>query len=250
MLYDGMLMRYLMVDADSFYGEDARTDYTFDEVFAVIRLAHKYNIEDVEKQALFALREYTFNDDFEKWEEDREERIKVEGPCAIGAVNLARLLEQPEMLVIALYKCLGLGSNMLDGWKRSDGSIEHLSQEDVKRCIAANIRLSRSSAIVAYEIFCAKPSNKCKQKSRCEDSLRRMLVDFLLIHGHEISTGSMAISPWTGAFEGLDELGLCEECWSEMEDREVAGRRGVWSRFPEIFGVKTKSWGSSVCDQC
>ena len=201
--------------ANSFYQEDAWTNYSFEEVFAVIRLAHKYNIADVQKQALYALREYTFNDGFEKWMEDRVERIVVEGPCAIGAVNLARLLDEPEMLVIALYKCLGLGSGILDGWRREDGSVERLSEDDVKRCITANRELSRSSVIAAYKTFRPEPSDKCNQESRCEDSMRQTLVQYLDLFVQHISDGSEVMSTRMSVFSELDGFGMCDACWGE-----------------------------------
>ncbi|PIL26521.1 hypothetical protein GSI_12279 [Ganoderma sinense ZZ0214-1] len=245
------LLRVLLPAAHRrFYREDAWTDYSFEEVYAVIRLAHKYNIEDVQKQALFALREYTFNDDFKKWREVRNERIPVDGPCAIGAVNLARLLDIPEMLLIALYKCLSLCTGILDGWKRSDGSIEYLSQDDVKRCIAATSELSRSSSILAYNIFRPEPCMECKQRSRCEESLRQALAEFLDLYAGDISDGSGIMVPWEGAFDEFGGCGVCEACWEEVKYREVSGREDVWDRFPKIFDVKTERWGSSVSDLC
>ncbi|PIL26519.1 hypothetical protein GSI_12277 [Ganoderma sinense ZZ0214-1] len=133
-----------------FHRERDTAERTFDEVYAVITLAHKYHIEDVQRQALYSLREYTFNDNFEVWKGERQEVMKVDGACAIGAVHLARLLDVPQMLPIALYKCLNLGPNILDGWTRSDGSVERLSQDDIKRCISAQRSLSRDRVAYTY----------------------------------------------------------------------------------------------------
>ena len=232
--------------ANSFYQEDAWTNYSFEEVFAVIRLAHKYNIADVQKQALYALREYTFNDGFEKWMEDRVERIVVEGPCAIGAVNLARLLDEPEMLVIALYKCLGLGSGILDGWKREDGSVERLSEDDVKRCITANRELSRSSVIAVYKTFRPEPSDECNQKTRCEASLRQTLTQYLDLCVEHISDGSDVMTTRQGMFSELDGFGMCEACWEEVKTRETWGRYDIWIRFPDIFDIEADRWARTA----
>ena len=206
-------------------------------------MAHKYKIEDVLRQALYSLREYTLNDDFEKWEGEREESIPVDGSRAIGAVNLARLLDEPEMLLVALYKCVGLGTRLFDGWKRSDGSTEHLSHDDVKRCIAASSELSHSSVTLVYSIFRPESSDRCKHGARCEDALRRMLANAYKTYSKEASNGSMVMETWANAFDRFGGHELCRACREEVGNRDVAGRRAIWRRFPEIFDVEAANWG-------
>ena len=230
---------------NSFHPEKDTPERTFDEVFAVITLAHKYNIEDVQRQALHSLREYTFNDDFEEWKEDRNEVIKVDGPCAIGAVNLARLLDVPQMLPIALYKCLALGPNVLDGWTRSDGSVEYLSQDDIKRCISATRTLSVERVTITCSTFHPYASDGCEQTASCKTALRLLLAGTMEHAADSLTDGSSIMDP-CASDSNLLWFDLCESCKQEVKNREVENREGVWRSLPEVFGLVVKDWGKGV----
>ncbi len=232
---------------NSFHRENGTPERTFDEVFAVITLAHKYNIEDVERQALHSLREYTLNDDFEAWREDRNEVIKVDGACAIGAVNLARLLDVPQMLPIALDKGLSLGPGILDGWTRSDGSVEYLSQDDIKRCINANRTLSVQRVDFTRSTFEPQASDKCRRERHCEDTLRKMLANTVK-HAPDSLTDASSIMETS-----LSDLGwydydydLCASCSQEVMNRGVDNREDVWRTLPDVFDIVVKDWGKGV----
>ncbi|KAI1795341.1 hypothetical protein LXA43DRAFT_882228 [Ganoderma leucocontextum] len=230
-----------------FHREKGAPKRSFNEVFAVIRLAHKYNIEDVQRQALSSLREYTFNDNFAVWRDARDEPIPVDDACAIGAVNLARLLDVPEMLPIALYKCLGLGTCLFDGWRRRDGSIEYLSQDDIKRCFAASDELSAAHVSLVTNIYYPVPSDGCKDASLCESYLQQILLATLKYNPVEVADGSdvMASSQHLITLEAGD-YGLCAACEQELKDRDVRGREKIWNRFPQIFDIVAKDWGKGV----
>nr|VWP02334.1 Xanthomonas outer protein J [Ganoderma boninense] len=229
---------------DSFHREQDAPERTFDEVYAVITLAHKYNIEDVQRQALYSLREYTFNDNFEVWKERCREGIKVDGPCAIGAVNLARLLDVPQMLPIALYKCLRIGSSMLDGWTRGDGSIEHLSQDDIKRCIDALQSLSRDRVSYTYWMYYAGVSERCAQHALCKDALREILAYIMQCDPDFLSDGAYALE--NPIVPDMDDFGLCASCAQAVKDRELGERRTLWENLPDAFSLVVDKWGEGI----
>ncbi|KAI1795336.1 hypothetical protein LXA43DRAFT_881932 [Ganoderma leucocontextum] len=229
-----------------FHPDDEMPERTFDEVFAIIRLAHKYHIEDVQRQALRLLREYTFNDNFEMWKGTREETIPVDGACAIGAVNLAKLLNVPEMILSAVYKCLSLRGGILDGWTCGDGSIEYLSQDDIKRCIDASHKLSLAGISLVSTMFRPEASNRCNLRPLCVTALPPTLLDVLKFHPEAVSVASQVMTPWDGIFKKLGGYGLCDTCWHELEARDTAGRQEIWKRFPDIFDVVAERWGNSV----
>ncbi|KAM5539599.1 hypothetical protein V8D89_006708 [Ganoderma adspersum] len=226
-----------------FHREQDTPERTFDEVYAVITLAHKYNIEDVQRQALYSLREYTFNDNFDVWKGTRKEVIQVYGACAIGAVNLARLLDIPQMLPIALYKCLSLGPRMLDGWTRSDGSVEYLSQDDIKRCISALRSLSVERVTCIYSMYAPHASTDCEQPTSCEDALRQMLIDAMENVPESFADGPNVMTPCILNFDDYD---LCALCVQDVRDVDVVHRRVVWKTLPQFFGLVVEGWGNGV----
>ncbi|KAL1938106.1 hypothetical protein VTO73DRAFT_11935 [Trametes versicolor] len=110
---------------------------TFDQVSSVIRIAHKYEISDVQRQALDVLKIWFPSDfdAFDAWRTSPPEGLKK--THAIAAVNIARLTNTPDILPLALYMCVTLRGYILNGWRRQDGTIEHLDSEDLRRCLNA-----------------------------------------------------------------------------------------------------------------
>ncbi|KAI0742366.1 hypothetical protein C8Q80DRAFT_1273052 [Daedaleopsis nitida] len=92
----------------------------FPQVYAVVRLAHRYIVEDALLQGISALKAY-YADDFESFLKSSctgELPIDLfQSHCEpIGAVNLARLIDMPSLLPAALYDCCGLDGDVLDGY--------------------------------------------------------------------------------------------------------------------------------------
>ena len=90
-----------------------RPSFSFLRISAIIRLAHKYHIQDVLDQGILALAEY-FTDDFDTWMADKNV-ITFQPREAIAAVNLARLIDKPSLLPTAFYECALLGGGVLYG---------------------------------------------------------------------------------------------------------------------------------------
>ncbi|KAI1795343.1 hypothetical protein LXA43DRAFT_992370 [Ganoderma leucocontextum] len=238
------LLRVLLPTTQRRFRREKDTpERTFDEVFAVITLAHKYHIEDVRRQALCSLREYTFNDNFAVWKGVRKEIISVDDACAIGAFNLARLLDVPEMLPIALYKCLSLGPSLLDGWTRGDGSVEYLSQDDIKRCFAASNELAADCVTLTYSVYHPHASSGCNHASHCKATLRQMLADIMQHAPGAVSHASEVMTPCMFNFGDYD---LCAPCEQALMERDVSGRDMIWNGFPHLFHIVAKDWGKGV----
>lgn len=112
---------------------------------ALIRLANKYQIEDVEKRALSALSliftSYRWRRIHVETQSSEEDRV-----FAIAAVNLARLTNTPSVLPSAFYHCALLGSKVLSGFAREYGTVEYLSEDDLGRCMDGIAKLTAATA--------------------------------------------------------------------------------------------------------
>ncbi|KAI0742401.1 hypothetical protein C8Q80DRAFT_1107964, partial [Daedaleopsis nitida] len=115
---------------------DHSSKYDFEVVAAVPRMAHKYNVQDVESQALLALQEW-YTNSFDQWDSGRPRlAVSVQDDLNqhIGAVTLAKLTDTVSMLPIVLCYCCALGGALFDRWTRRDGIVERLDQETLRQC--------------------------------------------------------------------------------------------------------------------
>ncbi|RDX48936.1 hypothetical protein OH76DRAFT_1351381 [Lentinus brumalis] len=223
-----------------FYGEEPHL--TFDQVSAVIRLAHKYHVEDIERQALSALKAY-YTDDFDEYDQRDDEDIDSlpvafadTVPHAIAAINLARLTDTPTVLPLAFYRCSNLGSNVLDGYRRDDNSVEYLSPADLKRCMEGRNALGREALKVILRIFRDESCDGCRTPHQCRAELRLMLVD-----NYECATDCNVLGSWNIFIHGaVKDRKLCDDCKEALEARDYEERRGLWFRLPDIFDLNVK----------
>lgn len=153
-----------------------------DELFAVARLAHKYEVDDLLRQTISCFKTY-YTTSFDVWntkgqfgdvpfEVSHEESPLIYG---IGVINLARLTNNPSMLPLAFYDCSSLGGKVVNGWKCPDGTVEDLSSEDLKRCfdgcIALVNRATRRYSKFLDSTYCIM---SLKQVSSCKSALLAM----------------------------------------------------------------------------
>ncbi|KAI0742362.1 hypothetical protein C8Q80DRAFT_1108543 [Daedaleopsis nitida] len=161
------LLRVLLPKSQRFVMKDRYDHKTeFHIMSALIRLAHKYQIDDVEKRAISALCSI-YTTDLTDWF-DFVRTVSDDDSCAIAAVNLARLTETPTSTILpsALFNCVLLTSDVLDGYTREDGSVEYLSQDDLKRCIDAAPELSATTAGNALGLALHAQGLRCS-RHRC-----------------------------------------------------------------------------------
>ncbi|KAH9856111.1 hypothetical protein C2E23DRAFT_722423 [Lenzites betulinus] len=246
------LLRVILPASQRRFSAEAK-DMSFSQLSAVARLAHKYNIADLETQASTVLQSayvQTFAD-LEALQAFRE--LEDPGPadgnfptfddvCAIGAINYARLLDQPGVLPYAMYTCCGLGADILDGWTREDGTREHLSTEDLKRVVNGREKLAMTARHAFLRIFDpASGESPCS----CEAALVELMMGAGLSEGpatHDV------LSSWEPDIRRLCfDFDICQLCEDDLLARDDMERRQIWARLPEFFGLDVPGW--SVLNQ-
>ncbi len=164
----------------------------------------------------------------------------MQGLQYIGAVNLARLTDTPSMLPVAMYRCSYLGGRLLDGWTRKDGTVEHLSDEDARRCVNARRELGRQEILLVTRVFDALPRERCKNRGRCAPVIAR--IAHHVIHENTLPVVE-ALWDWSKVIEGLG--GMCEGCMQALYERDKAERRRIWDALPDILDITVQGWGQS-----
>lgn len=203
------------------------------------RLAHKYQIEEIEEQALECLKPY-FTHQFSAWEEAKLVVEMEDCTMSIGVVNLARLTGHLKMLPVALYDCCLAGGAIAKGWQREDGSVERLSDEDLERCIDGFEALFRARSDMPKKIHSMEASDLCSSGVLCKNALTE-LYEYALSEYNR----------WRWA-DPLSQFGitkthplaqsLCSSCRSALHKRDYEARHALWRELPRIFDLEVEGW--------
>ena len=214
--------------------DGAQTEVSFDQVFAVVRLSHKYQVDDILQQAMTHLkRHYTTR--------PLTEPMPFTRTHGIGAVNLAILTETPMILTRALLDCASLGSAVLDGWTREDGSVEHLSASHLRTVMDARDRLIIESFYSLKEIVSGYPGIHCAGRELCKSAILE-----LLLRGMDAANGAFEpqalFESWKDLLEGDRNPGLCSACVQDFCKNEEDVLADIWSRLPSLFRLNMQGW--------
>ena len=118
----------------------------FAELAALIRLSHKYHVEDLHTRTLHHLKLY-FTNDLAAWDAagaDGTAFLRIAPADALAAVALARLAHADSVLPTALYLCCQLDGELINGVERADGGRELLEPRDLEE-ISGNDVVARLS---------------------------------------------------------------------------------------------------------
>ncbi|PIL26465.1 hypothetical protein GSI_12223 [Ganoderma sinense ZZ0214-1] len=217
---------------------------SFHQLSAIIRLSHKYHVQDVLDQAVEYLQTH-FTSTFDAWTSNTALRVPLfSARHAIGVVNLARLIDRPALLPIAFYRCAQLGGDVVSGYRREDKTVEYLRRRDLRRCIDGRNELAEQAASVLAEVFGnAYPCDACVRRERCAIALlnlsARMVAD-------EFVSEVDVLTSWAGRIEEwAEDLDLCEPCRRAVITQDRRARRQVWDDLPTIFGLTVEGWAAS-----
>ncbi|KAL7283054.1 hypothetical protein ACG7TL_002478 [Trametes sanguinea] len=235
----------------------------FAELAALIRMSHKYHVEDLHTRAMHHFKLY-FTNDLAVWDTagiDGNLFLHITLPDAIAAVNLARLTHADSVLPTALYLCCQLDAELTAGVERADGSTERLDAKDLELVLRGRTELVRASTRGACTICKPSPSPQCASAggskgsngsgggggaNACERALREilnMMLDGLQKDPIGDIAGYAALDSWEHWIEDVVELWpLCEPCRAMLHARDLDVRRDVWKRLPTYMGVAVEDW--------
>lgn len=262
---------------DLFVCHDARQcpgiDHTprFKTLSSVIRLSHKYQIASLETQALSCLKA-VYSDRLGPYDQFRYgladapfqldlqcDWLREFKPYVVEIIHLAHLTDTTSMLPSAYYECVTTDTpgDMSEGWKREDGTVVHLSPEDVQRCVNG---LRRLSAVTTQQILDTQrqiAGLDCEMDGVCRRSMELFYRDMLANTVDEdiLDLLKRSWSSW------LDDCGFwgkpdpdgppCAQCLKTLKAHENQDRRNLWRRLPEIFDVSLTYWDGQACEkQC
>ncbi|OJT07012.1 hypothetical protein TRAPUB_2142 [Trametes pubescens] len=214
-------------------------------IFAIARLAHKYQADELQRQALSCIQEY-YAICYDVWENKGQQgNVPFETSdmprYAIEAVAIARLTNTPSILPLAFYDCCRLGGKVLEGWRHEDGSISRLADEDLERCLDGTRELACHAAKATTLSFSPEPV--CQSYCNSQTRIRLLLLELL-------SLSRWLHAPLHACTDLFAELAharsVCAHCQKTLEGRVKEQRRMIWPRLPSIFHLEAdiSNWGS------
>ncbi|KAI0685939.1 hypothetical protein C8T65DRAFT_591652 [Cerioporus squamosus] len=216
--------------------------FTFMQLSALVRLAHKYQIEDVQSQAMASLKTY-FADNFKDWNGDGAVPFPEPEPATgIEMVHLARLTHSPKLLPFALYFCTMGSSDVLDGWRREDGTVVRLEADDLKKFVSGYGKLLRMTDSVVSAIFTQTPSLGCGSRAHCRSALLDIREDIL---DHDAYPEPPLLHTWENIIESSrGKHALCRACSAMLITNDYNERSKLWKLLPALFGLTIDGWES------
>ncbi|RPD55205.1 hypothetical protein L226DRAFT_493329 [Lentinus tigrinus ALCF2SS1-7] len=241
-----------------FYRVEGDPKIPIEELLSVARLAHKYDVGELLRQAIACLQTY-YTNKLAIWRARNQGgnvafEMSYEFPAyAIGVVNLARLTETSSMLPLALYDCCSLGGRIVHGWARQDGTVEHLSVEDLERCIDGSLALAIRALSSPFNLFVGrkmveKTESCLNTKSvlfggapgSCEGAqakVKSQLNNGACVLGTRALHSHMTIPSLSQSFSKM-----CSSCLLILQSREDAMHEVLWGDLPSLLNLSIPDW--------
>ncbi len=147
------------------------------------------------------------------------------------------------MLPFALYLAFNLGGRIVDGYKRRDGTVEHLTTAELRHCIDGRKALTIQTAALLKTVGALDPrdGSGCTTRKKCITALREIhdeIEQDMLGECDGFNPNNRMIEDWAANY------GLCGVCKREMLEREaVAERRRMWRLLAGMFGLTVEACG-------
>ncbi|PCH43108.1 hypothetical protein WOLCODRAFT_103090 [Wolfiporia cocos MD-104 SS10] len=227
------LLRVLYDGGSMLLGPD--TEVEFSTIAAVVRLGHKYELDDLKFAALGRL-ERCFPTEYVNWDftSNRAKScgVVIKPADAIVAVNLARLTNTLSILPVALYQCCWLSTeDLLQGGM---DSIDKLSTDDLRRCINAKALIALSTSGIIATI-----SRKRPYTCSCEAVVRRVVEH--LANDHEACLDPSQVQ-WPNRSIKYIERHCCPACRAEVQSKRMQQAKITWSRLPKLMDLNAPAW--------
>ena len=205
----------------------------------------KYQLNELyEKSRQFLKSHYT--DDLDAWTKHTNwQPSHWQENESIGVVNLARLMNDANILPTALMSCVYMDERIVQGFRREDGTLETLTVDDLGRCFRASRVLWQMNLTGILHVLQDIASPGCTKEKGCTGMLqgaqRRLKAQI-----EQIMTSSpFKLTPEYFLLKGYP-LRMCMECTKMVEERIRKERTELWARLPEVLDVEVPDWGNGA----
>ncbi|KAI0328033.1 hypothetical protein GY45DRAFT_1255899 [Cubamyces sp. BRFM 1775] len=235
---------------------------SFENLSALIRMGHKYQVQDIVDDGVARLKRF-YPIDYCEWEDRaiRSVYVTASGADAPEAIALAHLTDTPSILPTAYLACATLDSE----WRAVEGDAEDgsetaevdsllslvhtLAPSDLERVISGKVALGRSRAVRLFSILRAVPSEFCTRGERCALALQKNLQECPIEEFKHAVDGAEVFDPlheWL--WESSDEFVLCGPCTTESSQLDKRMTLEAWCELPSMFNLCVEGWPKTFRD--
>ncbi|KAH9925683.1 uncharacterized protein BXZ73DRAFT_49803, partial [Epithele typhae] len=223
-----------------------------EELFAFIRIGHKYQIDGLYKPSMAFLKtrfppKKPVSNRHRLWSHETHP-LGFDAAHAVGVVNLARLTGETSLLPAAFLLCCQ-NSLTEEGFLYSDGHREVLGADDLIRCLKARATLMGLTASVLSEVVLLSVDHP-KYREKC-------LQEVLQFGGRRVqfnmrSGPRLAADPFLKGFEGWEDWNqakksLCWICQYNILEKLKEKREEIWKRLPKILNIEIPEARNGEC---
>jgi len=213
----------------------------FSLVASVVRLSHKYEIEDLRDDALARMKT-CFSEDLDTWgntySSGGSSVMSFNPEDAIEAVNISNLVQDDSMLLLALYACCQLETSiLLRGVCRADGTKEQLNPKDMETCVNGQKLLLFGSISALNQTWKPQASLSCTRPTECEKSIMRIL-NFFCRSGYKFSATCESTKSHEFFINTIHGRGtICADCAQLLTARDLEQCLRAWRRLPKHMNM-------------
>ncbi|TFK82912.1 hypothetical protein K466DRAFT_555880 [Polyporus arcularius HHB13444] len=251
------LLSVLCCGKNYYYTQDKVQPVSVKVLAALIRMSHKYAIQDVLADALARLQRY-YTANLAEWSAiaSREQYVKADPEDAITVIELARLTDTPSLLPTAFLSCFALDGTTVPS-SSSARDREHilarLAPEDLTRILRGRVKMTKMHTFRIFAIFAMRkslPSAECRTSTNCGKAMFAGFgnagQDFIL-SVYQDEQDDILLSSLSGYMANSDP-GLCAKCRADVETALENNRRIVWEQLPDLFDLQVDGWPATGSD--
>ena len=221
----------------------------FEVLASLIRMGHKYELQDILSHALSRLKKF-YTNDFAAWKDpaSRTRYVTTTDDDAPAVVALARLTNTPSLLPTALLVCSQIATGY---WEKGDGSIMSriaaLPVSDRLQLTAAKMSLAEACAARPLRLLASIPCQGCAREAFCRAAREAPLVALRERDVLPSFSDHNALKPLAEMFWGdVHWRRLCEACREALLEIDEVETRVLWGSLPEVFALRLDeaSWPS------
>ncbi|PIL33272.1 hypothetical protein GSI_04722 [Ganoderma sinense ZZ0214-1] len=249
------LLLVLCCGKNYYHDGDALIAVPFETLASLVRMAHKYAVQDVLDHALSRLKKF-YTNDLAAWQDPdaRARYVAAKDQHALTVVQLARLTNTPPLLPTAFLLCtklLATLARMKQGVPVALG-VSSLPVPDQLTIISAREYLLHMCAERTLHLLAGAPCTACTTLAVC--SLTREAPLSSIRDGHAFPAPPLfrrdVLQPMAATLWGDRWHMFCDNCREALTEADGKESKWVWRNLPRIFGVKLdrESWPSLPAD--
>ncbi|KAI0328032.1 hypothetical protein GY45DRAFT_1326831 [Cubamyces sp. BRFM 1775] len=227
-----------------FYRQDVVIPTAFPVLSALIRMSHKYGVQDLYDTALSRLKRF-YTSDFETWRdvEGRKHYVQTSPADALAVIEIAHITDNPSLIPTAYLMCCSLDT--LVRKKRTHDQIldvpmlSELTPWDLQRVFTGKARLAQRRAAGVLAIMQAAPCKDCDKADRCSMATLRTLQRIDVAEIESSMHDKHVFDPLASwLWKRGQFVRLCGPCTRAVDTTEKRMKLETWCKLPEIFDLR------------